>query len=97
MANNSITKTTHQYIKILTVCLSVCVCVCVTIDNITEVGRSWGGTTLVTRDLHTTEPALSTSRRDPNDVMYIVCNDVMYIVCMCNHYVISIIYIIYIQ
>ena len=24
--------------------------------------------------------AVSTSRRDPNDVMYIVCNDVMYIV-----------------
>ena len=39
------------------------------------------------------EGAVSTSRRDPNDVMYIVYNDVMYIVCnycMCNHYVISI-------
>ena len=41
----------YQYIKILTVCTCLCVCVCVT-----EVGCSWGGTRLVTRDLRTTEP-----------------------------------------
>ena len=39
----------YQYIKILTVCLSVRVCV-------TEVGCSWGGTRIVTRDLRTIEP-----------------------------------------
>ena len=39
----------YQYIKILTVCLSVCVCV-------TEAGCLWGGTRLVTCDLRTIEP-----------------------------------------
>ena len=39
----------YQYIKILT---CVCLCVCV----VTEVGSSWGGARLVTRDLRTIEP-----------------------------------------
>ena len=40
--------TVSDVIDILTVCLSVCVCV--------QRGCSWGGTRLVTRDLHTIEP-----------------------------------------
>ena len=47
----SLSFSDRQYIKIL--CVSVCVCVCVCVM---EVGCSWSGTRLVTRDLRNSEP-----------------------------------------